>query len=126
MLIYIGATIFVAVFGLVYESFSFGVYSDAMLFAWVFPLTCGAVVCGLLYYIPIIKYVPGNVAFNTYNFGIGLLTGRSIFIGVIEIYGTTNELMLNLYTILSSLAIIGGVTLYFVGLFFKLKKNKII
>ena len=44
-----------------------------------------------------------------YNFGVAMLTIRSIFIGVIEIYGTTNRVMLTIYTVLSIVfLVIGG------------------
>lgn len=120
--IYAGATAFVAVFGMVYEHYSLGVYAVAMQYAWVLPLILGMVVCILLYILPI-KYLPGFLPFYIYNFGVAIWTLRSIFIGVIEIYGTTNELMVAIYTILGILASIASVSLYFVGLYLKYKND---
>ena len=41
MWIYAGATVFTAIFGIVYEHFSLGVYSLSMQLAWLYPLLLG-------------------------------------------------------------------------------------
>ena len=107
--IYIGITIFVGLFGGVYEIFSHNVFSPAMYLAWIIPCVLGAFVYLALAFIPLEK-VPGMATACVYNFGVAMLTIRSIFIGVIEIYGTTNRLMLTIYTVLSIVfLVIGGV-----------------
>ena len=106
--IYIGITIFVGLFGGVYEIFSHNVFSPAMYLAWIIPCVLGAFVYLALAFIPLEK-VPGMATACVYNFGVAMLTIRSIFIGVIEIYGTTNRLMLTIYTVLSIVFLtIGG------------------
>ncbi len=112
--IYIGITIFVGLFGGIYEMFSNNVFSPAMYLAWIIPCTLGAFVYLALALTPL-KKVPGMVPACVYNFGVAMFTIRSIFIGVIEIYGTTNRLMLTIYTILSvSFLTVGGIS--FIGI----------
>ncbi|NLB48288.1 MAG: hypothetical protein GX813_00315 [Erysipelotrichia bacterium] len=115
-------TIFVAIFGIVYEHYSLGVYSTAMQYAWVFPLILGMLICLLFYVLPI-KYLPGFLPFYIYNFGVAIWTFRSVFIGVIEIYGTTNELMVIIYTILGIASSVASVILYLVGLLLRYKDD---
>ena len=106
--IYIGITIFIGLFGAVYEIFSHNVFSPAMYLAWLIPCALGVGVYLLLAFAPIDK-VPGTLTECIYNFGVAMLTVRSIFIGVIEIYGTTNRAMLATYTVLSIVFLaIGG------------------
>lgn len=125
--IYIGVTIFIGIFGAVYEVFSHNVFSPAMYLAWIIPCTLGVFVYLLLAFIPMEK-VPGLVTACVYNFGVGMLTIRSIFIGVIEIYGTTNTAMLTAYTVLSIvfLAVGGSAYLAIIGyeIYKLIKRNK--
>ena len=106
--IYIGVTIFIGLFGAIYEMNSNNVFSPAMYLAWIIPCVLGVGMYILLTYAPI-KQVPGTLVECIYNFGVAMLTVRSIFIGVIEIYGTTNKAMLLAYTIISIIFLaIGG------------------
>ncbi|MBR5996697.1 MAG: hypothetical protein IK028_01590 [Bacilli bacterium] len=106
--IYIGITIFIGIFGAVYEVFSHNVFSPAMYLAWLIPCFLGVGVYLALAFAPIDK-VPGTLVECIYNFGVAMFTVRSIFIGVIEIYGTTNKAMLATYTVLSIVfLVIGG------------------
>lgn len=106
--IYIGVTIFIGLFGAIYEMNSNNVFSPAMYLAWIIPCILGVGVYLTLTYAPI-KQVPGTLVECIYNFGVAMLTVRSIFIGVIEIYGTTNRVMLTIYTVLSIVFLaIGG------------------
>ena len=82
-----------------------------MYLAWIIPCTLGVFVYLLLAFIPMEK-VPGLVTACVYNFGVGMLTIRSIFIGVIEIYGTTNRAMVAIYTVLALCFTIVGLGLY--------------
>ena len=84
------AALFCALFAAVYEAFSFGVYSYFMLFSFVFPLLG----CSLPYSIMVFrdKNIPDISSLRLWNSGIAALTVGSIIQGVIEIYGTTNQL----------------------------------
>ena len=81
-----------ALFGVVYELFSFGVYSGYMLFAFLIPLCPGAVLLGLMRYAGV-RRLPGRAALNLYNAGIATLTVGSLCRGALEIYGTSNPLL---------------------------------
>jgi len=79
-------------FGAVYEHFSHEVYSRYMIYAFVCPLAGGA--------LPLMsmslfrcRHLPGRLALNLYNAGIATLTIGSIMKGVMEIYGTTNDIL---------------------------------
>ena len=113
--IYIGVTIFIGLFGAIYEMNSNNVFSPAMYLAWLIPCCFGVGAYIALAFTPI-KKVPGTLTECVYNFGVAMLTVRSIFIGVIEIYGTTNKIMMNVYTIVSLVFIIAG-GLAFWGIF---------
>lgn len=86
------AALFCALFAAVYETFSFGVYSYFMLFAFVVPLLG----CSLPYSIMVFrnKNIPDIKSLRLWNSGIASLTVGSIMQGVIEIYGTTNHLII--------------------------------
>ena len=109
-ILYIGITAFIILFSFVYESCSHGVMSNAMIFAFLYPLLMGVSVYAALYFIPF-KYVPSYLTSSIYNLGVALFTSRSIFIGVLEIYGKTNSKMLLTYTILAIVVYTAGVIL---------------
>ncbi len=113
--VYIGVTLFIALFGLIYELNSNNVYAFEMAFAWIYPLIFGVCAYLAIRFIPIAK-APGLLTACVYHTGVGLITMRSIFIGVIKIYGTTNNAITNAYTILSIIFLVGGVALYIFGL----------
>ena len=119
--VYIGVTLFIALFGFIYELNSNNVFAFEMAFAWIYPLFLGMGVYLTLRFTPI-KKAPGLLTACVYNTGVGLITMRSIFIGVIKIYGTTNSAMTNTYTILSIIFLVGGAALYTFG-FFSPKKE---
>lgn len=87
---YLLACLFCVLFGAVYESFSHGVYSWFMLYAFVFPLAGGVLPFFWLAFSR--APVPGRTACRLYHSGIATLTTGSLFHGVLEIYGTTNRL----------------------------------
>lgn len=111
IIIYIGITLFIAIFGIVYEQYSHNVYSFHMWFAWIWVLCFGVIPYLLLYFLPVTK-VPGSVSETTYNLGVAMLTTRSIFIGVIDIYGTTNRTMVIIYTVISIVFLVSGFLMY--------------
>ena len=89
-IVYFCVSVFCAVFGLIYEYFSHGVYSFFMAFNFLAPLVHGALPFFIISLIG--KGMPGRIAFNLYNSGVATLTVGFIFKGVLEIYGTTNKL----------------------------------
>ena len=123
LILYIGITAFIALFGFVYEQFSHGVNSNYMWFAWVWVLGFGVIPYLALYFLPI-KRVPGTLTECVYNLGVAVLTTRSIFLGVLQIYGKTNSKMVVVYTILAIVLLVTGVALYIYGLFTKKEETK--
>lgn len=107
--LYLFLSMFCILFGAVYEYFSHEVYSNFMLYAFVFPLAGGVLpFFGIAFYrIPI----PGRAARNLYHSGIASLTIGSVMEGVLEIYGTTNRLVL-VYWVLGIGFLLLGLILY--------------
>ena len=84
------AAVFFAVFGVVYELFSHGVFSPFMAFAFIIPLVVGAALQSILLKTKV--RIP-DLALRLWNYAIALLTVGSIWKGVLDIYGTTNRLI---------------------------------
>ena len=122
MLIYLGITAFIALFGFVYEQFSHNVHTFYMWFAWIWVLGFGFVPYLLFYLLPI-KRVPGLISESIYNFGVAMITFRSIYKGVIIIYNTTGDDMIMAYTIISIVSLVGGALLYAIGLLLNKKEE---
>ena len=89
--IYAVVTLLVMSFSSIYEFFSHQVYSNAMIFAFVYPLIGGVALYGALAWIGE-RFQPPVPAQCLYNSGIAALTVGSLFQGILEIYGTTNYL----------------------------------
>ena len=122
MLVYLGITAFIALFGFVYEQFSHNVHTFYMWFAWIWVLGFGFVPYLLFYLLPI-KRVPGLISESVYNFGVAMITFRSIYKGVIIIYNTTGDDMIMAYTIISIVSLVGGALLYAIGLLLNKKEE---
>lgn len=90
-LIYLFISLFFGIFGAIYEYFSFGVYSPFMVFAFAFPLLGGTLPALVISLLPM-KSAPGTSAAWLYRCGIATLTIGSVIRGVLDIYGTTNQL----------------------------------
>ena len=115
----IAGTVFLALFGAVYELFSHEVYSYFMIYAFAVPLMLGVMPYALLL---ISRKVPGRAALNLWNSGIAALSVGCVFRGVLEIYGTTNSLGA-VYPIVGSLLLTIGLIIGIVGLQKKKRKK---
>ncbi len=104
---------FCALFGAVYEYFSHEVYSYFMIYAVALPL----LLCGLPYILFAVngKNIPPLNVLRLWNSGISTLTVGCIFEGVLEIYGTTNRLII-VYPIAGSVLCTAAVILYVVSM----------
>ena len=111
---YLLATIVCASFGAVYESFSHGVYSYYMLYAFMIPLLGGTLPFSCVLYFR--NKIPRPMARRFHHFGISALTVGCIFCGVLEIYGTTNHLVIVYFTV-------GGMFLCLGNLMYLLQKK---
>lgn len=75
-------TLFCIIFAFIYEHFSFGVYSNHMIYMFLYPLILG-IIPSLIFR----KHLG-----RLFNDGVLLLTASSLLKGVFEIYGTTSNL----------------------------------
>ncbi|EJP24194.1 hypothetical protein HMPREF1140_2175 [Lachnoanaerobaculum sp. ICM7] len=99
-LIYLGISIFVFIFGHIYEYFSHGVYSSYMMFAFLIPFI-GLFIPSLLNNLILKRKITDNVTLP-WKCGIATLTVGSIYKGVLEIYGTSGTFE-QVYLIIGSL-----------------------
>ena len=99
-LIYFGISIFVCIFGQIYEYFSHGVYSSYMMFAFLIPFI-GLFIPSLLNNLILERKITDNVTLP-WKCGIATLTVGSIYKGVLEIYGTSGTFE-QVYLIIGSL-----------------------
>ncbi len=113
--VYLFVTLFLVLFGAVYEHFSHEVYSYCMLYAFVIPLACGVLPFFSLTFSQKIP-LPCRAACNLYHSGIASLTVGCIFQGVLKIYGTTNSLI-RVYWIAGGGLLAGAVVSYLAGCF---------
>lgn len=109
---YLMITVLCILFGAVYESFSHGVFSYYMLYAFCVPLSGGVIPFLLIIYFR--GAVPGKTALNLYHSGIATLTVGCFFQGVLEIYGTTNRLIL-IYWGVGVIFLLSGIVVYVAG-----------
>ena len=86
---YFAASVFIAIAAAVYGLFSHGVYSYFMIYAFMIPLLGGA----LPHLIAAMKGIEIN-ARDTQLAIIVTLTVGSVLKGVLDIYGTTNRLLI--------------------------------
>ena len=104
LLINVAATIFTALFGGIYEVFSHEVYSYHMIYAFGIPLVLGVLVWSVL----LTSDIKVSSAFaNLWNSAIAVLTVGCVFRGVLEIYGTTNKLVI-IYPVAGAMLIVAA------------------
>ena len=86
---YIFISLLCFIISFIYELFSHGVYSNYMIFAGIIPLSLGA-----LFYLLIRKINPFSIMSKyLYNSFVACLTLWMYVNGILEIYGTTNNLV---------------------------------
>lgn len=110
-------TVFCAVFGGIYEVFSHEVYSFYMIYAFLIPLVLG--VGALMLIMMYGKKKPNEWSLRFWNLGIIALTVGCIFKGVLEIFGTTNRLVI-VYPVAAAILLSLGMGGYFLN-----KKEKV-
>lgn len=107
---YIPITLFCMLFGWIYEKFSFGVYSNYMIYAFVIPLM-GGMIFWLLIGTSKKKIYFNKIFINCHSASIATFTVGFIFKGVLDIYGTTSNLC-NVYWIVGIIFIFIAVISY--------------
>ena len=89
--VYLLISLFLVLFGAVYEIYSHQVYSFYMLYAFAFPLAGGVLPFSAIHLWGT-QWYPNLWTRRLYHAGIATLSVGSIIQGVLEIYGTTNAL----------------------------------
>ena len=107
--IYFCISMFCALFGWVYEMFSHGVYSNYMMYAFLFPLIGGTLYNLTLYCLRF--RLQRGLSLIFYNTGIAALTIGSIVRGILYIYGTDN-ILANVYRYAGVILVCLGVVFY--------------
>lgn len=113
--IYLLVSLFLILFGAVYEVFSHGVYSYFMIYAFAFPLVGGTLPFTVIQRLHKAKF-PTDRALFLYNAGIATLTVGSIIRGVLDIYGTTNSLT-SYYWFIGIALVLTGIISYIAQIF---------
>lgn len=103
--IYLFISIFCIVFAFIYEHFSHGIYSNYMIYAFLIPLIFGFVPSIIL---TITKKNINRLSMNVYNASVANITLYMLFSGVLEIYGTTNQLI-NIYLYMTIILVVIGI-----------------
>ena len=106
---YFCISMFCAVFGGIYEIFSHGVYSNYMMYAFLFPLIGGTLYNLILYSLRL--RLQRGLSLIFYNTGIAALTIGSIVRGILDIYGTDN-ILANVYWYTGVVFVFLGVVFY--------------
>lgn len=115
LFIYLGVTVFCAIFGIVYEFFSHGKLSYYMVLGFLWPLI-GGVFFYLLNYLFNRKYLLSIWASNFYNASIATLTVGCYFNGALEIYGTTRVIYSILYNVFGYTLLCFAILTYIYGI----------
>ena len=103
----IGFSIFILIFGIIYEMFSHGVVSYYMIFAFLIPL-----INFLINTIFINSKIKINkISKNLFSMSIYTFTFLSIIKGVLDIYGTTNNLIF-VYLIVGLILLVTSIILF--------------
>ena len=103
----IGFSVFVLIFGIIYEMFSHGVISYYMIFAFLIPL---------INFLINIIFISGKIKINKlsknlFSMSICSFTFLSIIKGVLDIYGTTNNLIF-IYLIVGLILLVISIILF--------------
>ncbi len=109
---YFLTSLFLILFGAVYEHFSFGVYANAMIYAFAIPLLMGALPMMLLTFFRA-ERLPDRLSRELLGAGIATLSAGSLIKGALEIYGTSSPLTFVYWP--AGLALIGFAVIAFYG-----------
>ena len=103
----IGFSVFVLIFGIIYEMFSHGVISYYMIFAFLIPLINFLI--NIIFISSKIKI--NKLSKNLFSMSICTFTFLSILKGVLDIYGTTNNLIF-IYLIVGLILLVPSIILF--------------
>jgi len=107
---YLAVSLFCGFFSWVYERFSHGVYSNYMVYLFLFPLLGGALPFGAIWLSGFRRF-PGRTAAALYHCGIATLAVGSCVSGILSIYGTSSAYM-HFYWSVGGLMAAAGLAIY--------------
>ncbi len=103
-------SLFIAVFGLIYEHFSHEVDSNYMRFAFLIPAAMG--LPAALFFLLVKKIPrPGRYSSSLYRWSCTFLTGGALLRGVFEIYGT-DSVFPRIYFIAGTVLLVASLVIY--------------
>lgn len=108
--LYLIATILTITFSTIYEHFSHGVYSKYMILAFIFPLL--GYIISTIYKHNLIKNFPNKISTNLFDASLATLTAGGLLQGFLEIYGTTNSLII-IYPVIGLSLLLISLIIYF-------------
>ncbi len=120
-LIFLCVTLFCGLFSAVYEHFSHGVYSNYMVYLFMFPFFGGLVPYALFGLVPKIK-CPSPASARIFNSGVAALAVGSCIKGVLDIYGTSSSYQ-PIYWVLGVMLVSFGVVMFVFNLLFPRQQN---
>ena len=109
-------TLFCGLFSAVYEHFSHGVYSNYMVYLFMFPFFGGLVPYALFGLVPKIK-CPTPASARIFNSGVAALAVGSCLKGVLDIYGTSSNYQ-SVYWVSGVMLVSLGIVMYILNLLF--------
>ena len=119
LFVYCGVVPFCALFGYIYEMYGHGIISWYMFLGFLVPFVLGFLPYLTLTLIKTEKG-PNSIASNLYNAGVATLTVGCYFKGFLDIYGTTRDIHLIIYSAVGLTLLITGLAFYIISII----KNK--
>lgn len=121
-IIYICISLFCGLFSAIYEHFSHEVYSDFMVYLFLYPLIGGALPYTVIGLTKRLKS-PSPESARIYNSGLAALTLGSCIKGVLDIYGTSS-VYVSVYWMAGVLLVATGSTIYLYQALFHKERSK--
>lgn len=115
LFIYCGVVCFCALFGYIYETQAHGVLSWFMLLGFLMPLVLGLVPY-LILTLTKTEKGPNTIASNLFNAGVATLTVGCYFKGFLDIYGTTRDVHIIVYSVVGAILLLTGVVFYIISM----------
>ena len=115
LFIYCGVVDFCALFGYIYETQAHGVLSWFMFLGFLVPLVLGLIPY-LILTLTKTEKGPNSFASNFNNAGVATLTVWCYFKGFLDIYGTTRDIHLIIYSAVGLTLLITGLAFYIISI----------
>ena len=106
---------FCAIFGYVYETRAHGILSWFMLLGFLVPLVLGLIPYLILTLTKTDKG-PNSITSNIYNAAVATLTVGCYFKGFLDIYGTTRDRHIIIYSVVGGTLLITGIIFYIISI----------